>query len=63
MAPYKQLGVLGCCEKIIIGIVASINQIKLPFDMGFNEIEKFYNFFNVLDCPRGAKVTENEDFS
>ena len=32
---------VGCCEKIKIGIVASINKIKLPFDMGFNKIKKF----------------------
>jgi len=42
--------------------VASINKIKLPSDMGFNKIEKF-NFFNVFDCPQGAKVIENKDFS
>ena len=29
---------LGCCEKIKIGIVASINKIKLPFDIGFNTL-------------------------
>jgi len=57
----------GCCEclcrKIKIGIVASINKIKLPFDMGFNKIEKFFKKFNGFDCPEGAKVTENKDFS
>ena len=55
--------ILGCCEKIKIGIVASINKIKLPFDMGFNKSEKFFKNFNVFNCPQGAKVTENKDFS
>ena len=52
---------LWSCEKIKIGIVASINKIKLPFDMGFNKIEKFLKIFNVF--RQGAKVTENKDFS
>ena len=50
-------------QKIKIGIVASIDKIKLPFDMGFNKIEKFFKTFNVFDCPQGANVTENKDFS
>jgi|SRR6218665_278154 len=54
---------VGCCEKIKIGIVASINKIKLSSDMGFNKIKKFSKNFNVFDCPQGAKVTENKDFS
>src|SRR6218665_234239 len=58
---------LGCCEclckKIKIGIVPSNSKIKLPFDMGFNKIEKFFKNFNVFDCHQGAKVTENKDFS
>jgi len=58
---------LGCfeclCKKIIIGIVASNNKIKLPFDMGFNKIEKFCKNFSVYDCPQGSKVTENKEFS
>jgi len=29
-------------QKIKIGIVASINKMKLPFDMGFNKMEKFF---------------------
>ena len=37
-------------QKIKIGIVASINKMKLPFDMGFNKMEKFF------------KVTDNKDF-
>ena len=48
--------------KIKIGIVASINKIKVPFHMGFNKIKKFYKHFNVFDCPQGAKATENNDF-
>jgi len=58
---------LGCCKflckNIKIGIVASINKIKSPFDMGFNKIAKFFKNFNVFDCPQGAKVSENKDFS
>ena len=38
---FERSSSVGCCEKIKIGIVASINKIKLPFDMGFNKIEKF----------------------
>ena len=52
-----------CAKDVKIGIVASINKIKLPFDMGFNRIEKFLIFFNVFDCHQGAKVTENKGFS
>jgi len=33
------------CKKIKIGIVASINKVKLPFDMGFNKIEQFFKKF------------------
>ena len=51
---------LGCCEKIKIGIVPSNRKIKLPFDIGFNKIEKFFKNFNVFDCHQGAKVTENK---
>ena len=47
---------VGCCEKIKIGIVASINKLKLAFDMGFNKIEKFFKNFNVFDCLRGLKL-------
>ena len=50
-------------QKIKIGIVTSINKIKLPFDMGFNKIEKVFKNCNVFDCSQGAKVTENKDFS
>src|SRR6218665_1245017 len=50
-------------QKIEIGIVASYNKIKLPFDMGFNKIEKFFKCFNVFDCLEGVKVIENKDFS
>jgi len=53
---------LGCCEKLKIGIVPSNSKIKLPFDMGFNKVEKFFKHFNVFDCNQGAKVTENKDF-
>ena len=49
-------------QKIKIGIVPSNHKIKLPFDMGFNKIEKFFIYFNVFDCPQGAKVYENKDF-
>ena len=40
----------------------SNRKIKLPFDMGFNKIEKIFKIFNVFDCHQGAKVTENKDF-
>ena len=50
-------------QKIKIGIVPSNHKIKLPSDMGFNNIEKFLKNVNVFDCPQGAKVTENKDFS
>ena len=30
----------------------SNRKIKLPFDMGFNKIEKFFKNFNVFDCHR-----------
>ena len=50
-------------QKIKIGIGASINNIKLPFDMGFKKLEKFKKNGNVFDCPQRAKVTENKDFS
>jgi len=43
--------------------VPSNGKIKLPFDMGFNKIEKIFKNFNVFDCHQGAKVTENKDFS
>jgi len=55
--------ILGCCEKIKIGIVPSNHKIKLSFDMGFKKIEKLFKNCNVFDCPQGAKVTENKDFS
>ena len=45
------------------GIVPSNSKIKLPFDMGFNKIEKIFKMFNAFDCHQGAKVTENKDFS
>src|SRR6218665_601507 len=44
-----------CCEKLKIGIVPSNHKIKLPFDMDFNKIEKFFKNFHVFDCPQGAK--------
>src|SRR6218665_2109281 len=53
---------LGCCEKLKIGIVPSNHKIKLPFNMDFNKIDKFFKNFNALDCLQGAKVTENKDF-
>jgi len=40
------------CERIKIGIVPSNHKIKLPFDMGFNKIEKLFKYFNVFDCPQ-----------
>ena len=43
-------------QKIKIGIVPSNHKIKLPFDMGFNKIEKFFKNVNVFDCPRGVKL-------
>jgi len=58
---------IGCCEclckKIKIGIVPSNHKIRLPYDIGFRKIEKFFKNVNVFDCPQGAKVTENKDFS
>jgi len=42
-------------QKNKVGIVASINKIKLPFDMGFNKIQKFFKNFNVFDCPPGGQ--------
>src|SRR6218665_2403783 len=36
---------------------------KLPFDMGFKNIEKFFRNFNVSCSHQRAKVTENRDFS
>ena len=54
---------LGCCERNKIAIVASINKIKLPFDIGFSKMEKFFKNVNVFVCLQGAKVTENKDVS
>ena len=48
---------LRCCEKLKIAIVPSNHKIKLPFDMGFNKIEKF--FFKILmysSAPMGLKL-------
>jgi len=36
---------------------------KLPFDMGFKKVEKFFKKFNGKICPKGAKVTKNRIFS
>ena len=47
---------IGCCEKIKIGIVPYNHKIKFPFDMGFNKIEKFSKNFNVFDSPQGPKL-------
>ena len=60
---YSRVLLYSLRVKIKIEIVASINKIKLPFDRGFNKIEKFFKNFDVFDCPQGAKVTENKDFS
>jgi len=36
---------------------------KLPFDMDFQNIEKFFRNFNVSCSHQRANVTENRDFS
>ena len=43
-------------QKIKIGIVPSNRKIKLPFDMGFNTIEKIFKNFNIFDCHQGLKL-------
>jgi len=57
---------LGCIEcpweKIFSSQSTNKGNRKLPFDMGFKNIEKFFRNFNVSCSHQRAEVTENRDF-
>src|SRR6218665_2108491 len=54
---------LGCIEKKFSSQSTNIGNRKLPFDMGFKNIETFSKKFNVSCSHQRAEVTENRDFS
>ena len=53
---------LGCIEFFFPSASTNKGNRKLPFDMGFKNIEKFFKNFNVSCSHQRAKVTENWDF-
>src|SRR6218665_697734 len=58
--------VLGCIEcpwkKIFSSQSTNKGNRKLPFYMGFKNIEKFFRNFNVSCSYQRVEVTENRDF-
>jgi len=54
---------LGCIEKYFSSVSTNKGNRKLPFDMGFKNIEKFLKNVNISCSHQRAEVTENQDFS
>src|SRR6218665_2916537 len=50
--------VVGCIEKIKIGILIWPSNRQVPFDMGSKKVQKYLKIFHVLRCPQRAKVFE-----
>src|SRR6218665_642352 len=53
---------VGCIEKFFSSQSTNKGNRKLPFDMGFKNIETFSKKFNVSCSYQRAEVTENGDF-
>jgi len=49
--------------KLFSSLSAIQSNPKLPFGMGFTNIENCFNIVNGLNTFQRAKVTENRDFS